>query len=77
MANLSLRNISLETHRALKARAVLHGRSIEAELRKIVEDAVKPQLRIGSELAHFWKEHGEGDIQIERMNEPVRQVSFE
>ncbi|WP_068635116.1 FitA-like ribbon-helix-helix domain-containing protein [Thauera butanivorans] len=78
MPTLNLRNISMETHRALKALAAQHGRSVEAEVRKIVEDAVQPPLRIGSELADFWKKHGtDEDLVVTRSDEPVRKVSFE
>ena len=36
MAALTIRNLSDETHRALKARAAAHHRSTEAEVRAIV-----------------------------------------
>ena len=40
MAAITVRNLSDETHRALKARALVHGRSTEAEVRAILNDAV-------------------------------------
>lgn len=53
MAMLTVRNLSTETHRALRARAVQHGRSMEAEVREILESAIRPHSRIklGSLLA--------------------------
>ena len=39
MAAITIRNLSDETHRALKARAALSGRSTEAEIRLILEQA--------------------------------------
>jgi len=53
MAAITVRNISDETHRALKARAAQHGRSTEAEIRDILEKAAKPERRVklGSLLA--------------------------
>ncbi|WP_068639652.1 hypothetical protein [Thauera butanivorans] len=52
--------------------------SIEAEPRKIAEDAVQPPLRIGFELAEFWKKHGtDEDVVVTRSDEPVKKVSFE
>lgn len=40
MAAITVRNLSDETHRALKARALNHGRSTEAEVRAILNDSV-------------------------------------
>jgi plasmid stability protein len=55
MAVVTVRNLPEETHRALKLRAAQHGRSTEAEIREILEQAVKPQqrLRMGSTLAEI------------------------
>jgi plasmid stability protein len=53
MAILTVRNLSEAVHRALRVRAAQHGRSTEAEVRAILEDAVKPEgrLKLGSLLA--------------------------
>ena len=53
MSVVTVRNIPSETHRALKVRAAHHGRSTEAEIREILEEAVRPKtrLKIGSALA--------------------------
>lgn len=40
MATITVRNLSSDTQRALKRRAADHGRSMEAEVRAILEDAV-------------------------------------
>lgn len=47
MAAITIRNLSDETHRALKARAAAHGRSAEAEVRQILDDAVAGRVDIG------------------------------
>ena len=44
MGQLLVRNVSEEGIRALKARAVSYGRSMEAELREMVESLAKPKL---------------------------------
>lgn len=44
MGQLLVRNVSDDGIRALKARAVSHGRSMEAELRAMVQDLAKPKL---------------------------------
>lgn len=46
MAMLTVRNLPGSVHRALRMRAARHGRSTEAEVRAILEDAVKPEGRI-------------------------------
>ncbi len=53
MAVLTVRNLPDEVHRALRALAVKHSRSTEAEVRAILEAAVKPneRLHLGSLLA--------------------------
>ncbi len=52
MPGLTVRKLSEETHRALRMRAARHGRSTEAEVRFILEEAVRPasRLKIGSEI---------------------------
>ncbi len=53
MRSVTVRNVPDEVHRAIRVRAAQHGRSIEAELRAILEAAVRPQnrLKLGSMLA--------------------------
>lgn len=53
MAMLTVRNLPAAVHRALRVRAARHGRSTEAEVRAILEEAVRPEgrLRLGSLLA--------------------------
>ncbi|NTA84064.1 plasmid stabilization protein [Agrobacterium tumefaciens] len=46
MAAVTIRNLSDETHRALCARAAYHGRSTAAEIRDILEAAVRPSGRV-------------------------------
>lgn len=47
MAAITVRNLPEETHRALKARAVSHSRSTEAEVRAILEEAVADGGEVG------------------------------
>ncbi|MFF7056076.1 Arc family DNA-binding protein [Achromobacter spanius] len=58
MPMLTVRNISEEVHRALRVRAAQHGRSTEAEVRAILEDAVKPEgrIKLGSLLAQIGRQ---------------------
>ena len=77
MPVVTVRNLPEATHRALKLRAVRHGRSTEAEIREILEDAVRPatRIKIGSELAAFGRRFGE--IDIVRDPAPVDPARFE
>ena len=60
MAMLTVRNIPEEVHRALRARAARHGRSTEAEVREILQAAVKPKgrMKLGSLLAEVGNQVG-------------------
>ena len=52
MAQIVVRQIPDEVHRALKAQAAAHGRSAEAELREIIDLVDSGELRpvVGREL---------------------------
>lgn len=43
MAMLTVRNVPDKVRHALRIRAALHGRSMEAEVRQILEDTVAPR----------------------------------
>jgi plasmid stability protein len=60
MSAVTIRNLPEETHRALRARAAQHGRSTEAEIREILELAVRPagRVKLGSLLAAIGREAG-------------------
>jgi len=55
MAVLTVRNVPDDVHRALRMRAAQHGRSTEAEVRAILESAVKPEdrVKLGSLMAEI------------------------
>jgi len=52
MAAVTISNLSEEVHRALKLRAAQHNRSTEAEIRAILEAAVRfeGRVRLGTAL---------------------------
>ncbi|SIR32972.1 Plasmid stability protein [Rhizobium sp. RU20A] len=58
MPAVTIRNLSDETHRALRVRAAHHGRSTEAEIREILEAAVRPpeRIKLGSVLTAIGRE---------------------
>lgn len=79
MPSVVVRNLSDETHRALKARAKKHGRSAEAEIRAILDEAVtgRPEAGVGSRLAAFGRRLGGIELDIERDKRPAEPASFE
>ncbi|MDO5091004.1 MAG: Arc family DNA-binding protein [Cardiobacteriaceae bacterium] len=77
MAELTLRNLPDDLHRALSRRAQRHGRSPEAEIHAILAKALSEPLPIGTALARFWHEHGDGDLALEARGEAPRDVNFE
>ena len=77
MSAVTVRNLPEETHRALKLRAVQHGRSTEAEIRNILENAVRPQVGIGSALAAIGRSLGGVELDLRRDNIPVAPASFD
>ena len=79
MPVVTVRKLPVETHRALKIRAARHGRSTEAEIRQILEEAVRPETRvkIGSELAAFGRRFGGLDLDITRDQTPIEPADFE
>jgi antitoxin FitA len=79
LAAVTIRNIPEETHRALRVRAARHGRSTEAEIREILEEAVRPpdRVKLGSLLAQIGREVGGADLDIERDKTPAAPMSFE
>ena len=84
MAMLTVRNISDEVHRALRVRAALHGHSMEAEVRGILESVVSPQgrVKLGTLLADMGRRAKLTDQEFAvfeqvRSKVPARPVSFE
>ena len=79
MASVTIRNLSEKTHSLLKIRAARNGRSLEAEIRQILQDAVtpKPKLKIGSELAALGRRFGGITLNIERDKRPIEPANFD
>ena len=79
VAQIVVRQISDEVHRALKAQAAAHGRSAEAELREIIARAVLPQSRprAGDLMRRIWSGAETSDLTLERDRTPVEPACFE
>ena len=85
MANVNVRNLPDEVHRAIRIQAAQHGRSTEAEIRDILERAARPdgRVKLGSFLAAIAREAGSltdeehALVESARIKSPARVVSFE
>ncbi len=79
MVAITVRNLSEETHRALRARAAEHGRSTEAEIRAILDAAARPEarLKLGSALVALFQPLGGVELDIERDKTPAQPVVFD
>lgn len=79
MAQIVVRQIPDEVHRALKAQAAAHGRSAEAELREIIARAVlrEGRPRAGDLMRGIWSGAATSDLTLERDRRPVEPARFE
>lgn len=83
MAAVTIRNLSEETHRAIKLRAAQHNRNAEAEMRAILESAARPdgRLRLGSAISEISRQLGLTNADVEALERnfetrPVERVRF-
>ena len=76
MAAVTIRNLSEEAHRALKVRAAQHNRSAEAEMRAILEAAVRPEgrLRLGTALSEMSRKIGLTNADVEALEQAATRV---
>ncbi len=78
MAAVTIRKLPDDVLRALKVRAAKHGRSTEAEIREILQQAVAPpQKGLGTALYELGQKFGGVELKIERDRRPWRGVTFE
>jgi len=78
VAAVTIRNLPDATHRALKVRAARNGRSTEAEIRAILNDAVTEpgQVRLGTLLREIGRDVGGADLDITRDSMPYEPVDL-
>ncbi|ABE40363.1 FitA-like ribbon-helix-helix domain-containing protein [Rhodopseudomonas pseudopalustris] len=84
MVAVTIRNLSEEAHRALKVRAAQHNRSAEAEMRAILEAAVRPEgrLLLGTTLREIGQKYDITNADIEAIEQvrdtrPAEPMKFE
>lgn len=76
MAAVTIRNLPEEVHRALKVRAAQHNRSAEAEMRAILEAAVRPEgrLLLGTALAEMSRKIGITNADVDALEEAIEEA---
>ena len=84
MSAVTIRNLPEEVHRALKLRAAQHNRSAEAEMRAILEAAVRPEgrVRLGDAISDIFRGVGLTDSESDaiaalRDTRPAEPLKFE
>jgi len=83
MAQLVVRNLDDDVKAKLRRRADAHGRSMEAEVREILRDAVKEEARpkegLGTEIAALFRGIGlrEGEEIPEFRGYDIKPISFD
>lgn len=83
MAMLTIRNLPDNVHRALRVRA-MHGHSMEAEVREILANVVKPETRVrmGDALTELGRKIGLTNEDFDVFNQvrdktPAKPLEFE
>jgi antitoxin FitA len=78
MPAITVRNLPVETHRALKDRAIRNSRSTEAEIRAILNDAAAPdKVGLGTALYRLGQKYRDLDLNFERDKSPVEPAVFD
>lgn len=76
MTAITIRNLPEETRRALRQRAAAHGRSTEAEIRAILQEAVRPALGLGAALHAIGRDVGGVELELRRSPDAPEPASF-
>lgn len=74
MPTMTIRNLPVEVHQAIRTRARAHGHSAEAEVRAILEEATRPGhgVGLGSALAALGAKYGVVTYEPASREEPMR-----
>ena len=80
MAVLTIRNLDDSTHARLRVRAARNGRSMEAEVRAILDEALpeeRPEYGVGTRIHALFADLGGVELDIPARTEPARGVDFD
>lgn len=77
MSTLTIRQLNEQTHARLRGRAAKHGRSVEAEVRAILDATVDlPEENILLALHATFSEVGGLDLELSDRTDPPRPVDL-
>lgn len=77
MATLTIRRVDERTHARLREFAARHGRSVEAEVRAILESAVnRPEKNLLLSLRDAMSPVGGVDLELPERRDPPRAVDI-
>jgi plasmid stability protein len=77
MSTLTIRQLDPQTHARLRGRAAEHGRSVEAEVRAILDAAVEaPKVNFLQALREEMQDMGGDDLAIEPRTELPRDIDL-
>jgi plasmid stability protein len=76
MAAIVVRNLDEDVKRRLRVRAARHGRSMEAEVRAILEESVRGQDNFAEAIMETFGALGGVELDIQPRVAPARPVDF-
>jgi antitoxin FitA len=77
MATIVVRNLDEEVKRRLRMRAARHGRSMEAEVRAILEESVRKQENFSEAIMETFGKFGGVELDIPPRPMETRTVEFD
>jgi plasmid stability protein len=77
MASIVVRNLDEGVKQRLRVRAAQHGRSMEAEVRSILEESVRDQENFGLAIMEAFRKHGGLELDIPPRTDMPRYAEFE
>lgn len=76
MASIVVRNLDEDVKQRLRVRAARHGRSMEAEVRSILEESVREKENFAVAIIEAFRRHGGVELDIPARTEMPRDVDF-
>lgn len=76
MTTIVVRNLDEGVKQRLRVRAAKHGRSMEAEVRSILEESVRERENFGLAIMEHFAKYGGVELDIPPRTEMQRDVEF-
>lgn len=76
MATIVIRNLDEGVKQRLRVRAAQHGRSMEAEVRSIIEESVREQENFAVAIIETFRKYGGVELDIPARTDMPREVEF-